>query len=197
LVFKCHSERSECRRHRDCVKTNTSGFVIPTKVGRRLDSARIQFMFAGFGSPLFPKGRLRRAGMTPRWTFHTVSMASPDAKPQIDSKTESLRLCSLARDNFSDVSNHLIGVALRPFLKYNLVFFNWKPRSYGYKGQQYSWRSPRLVPTQRVPSERHHFVSGNRQDHLLEMALSSNRITVMSLQPLGMRFSGGVQGRCC
>jgi hypothetical protein len=36
----------------DCVKTNTSGFVNPTKVGRRLDSARIQFMFAGFGSPL-------------------------------------------------------------------------------------------------------------------------------------------------
>jgi len=31
-------------------------------------------MFAGFGSPLFPKGRLRRAGMTPQWTFHTVSI---------------------------------------------------------------------------------------------------------------------------
>jgi hypothetical protein len=33
------------RRNWDCVKTNTSGFVIPTRVG-------IQFMFAGFGSPL-------------------------------------------------------------------------------------------------------------------------------------------------
>jgi hypothetical protein len=40
------------RRNGDCVKINTSGFVIPTKVGRRLDSARIQFMFEGYGSPL-------------------------------------------------------------------------------------------------------------------------------------------------
>jgi hypothetical protein len=38
------------------------------------DSARIQFMFEGYGSPLFPRGRLRRAGMTPQWTFYTVSI---------------------------------------------------------------------------------------------------------------------------
>ena len=37
--------------HRLC-ENQSSGFVIPAKVGRRLDSARIQFMSAGYGSPL-------------------------------------------------------------------------------------------------------------------------------------------------
>jgi hypothetical protein len=44
------------------------------------DSAKIQFMFEGYGSPLFPRGRLRRAGMTPQWTFHTVCLIGIERK---------------------------------------------------------------------------------------------------------------------
>jgi hypothetical protein len=76
-------------------------FVIPAKAGRRLDSARIQFMFAGFGSPLFPKGRLRRAGMTPQWTFHTVSMPSAqgaeNAKSIVVLYTHNFSVCLASR----------------------------------------------------------------------------------------------------
>ena len=49
----------------DCVKTNTSDIVIPTKVG-------IQLILAGYGSPVEFTPRKRGGDDTPQWTFQTV-----------------------------------------------------------------------------------------------------------------------------